>query len=94
MPASHVKRLPIVSIVAHTVGCVGLPPRTADFSQFRAAEKLTFTDYGPPQGVGEAKRSVTLSDPQAIAAVTAFFESRAANWRPMLVTAPGTQFRW
>ena len=47
----------------------------ADFGQFRAANKLTFTDYGPVRGGWtEAKRSVTLSDRKAIAEVTAFFE--------------------
>ena len=75
------------------VGCSLFQTQSAaDFSQFRAAQKLTLGDRGPDSdGNVQVKRSADVSDAHAIAEVTALLAA-AKDWKEVPLSRPSLRF--
>jgi hypothetical protein len=75
----------------HTAGCTSLQTRSADFTEYRAAQRLRLEDLG--RGSDKSvKRSTVLSDARTITEVNGLLRSVATDWSPVPWTAPFPQF--
>jgi hypothetical protein len=73
------------------VGCAGPRNRSVDFSNYRVAQQLTFTDRGSNMNQ-TPKNSVTVTDPVVIDSVFRFLQLRANDWQIVPYTPPSPRF--